>query len=66
MGREGGEVDGVVVALQRSEMATLRSNKLVRTQPVPDMPDLLETIFETGAASMLNRTAVIEALPEAF
>ena len=44
----------------------LRKSGLLRTQPVPDMPRLLETIFEPGAVEVLEAHASIQPLPEGF
>jgi hypothetical protein len=64
VGREGGELGGVVIVLPRSQAQWLRSNKLLLTRPVPDMPMFKETIFEPGALPTLERNAIVEPLPK--
>jgi hypothetical protein len=66
VGREGGKAGAVVVALPRDLAAQLRKRGVLRTQLVPDMPQLLETIFEPGAVEALREHAVIAWLPEGF
>jgi hypothetical protein len=66
VGREGGRVGGAVIALPRTVVDHLRKSGLLRTQPVPDMPRLLETIFEPGAVEALEMHAAIRPLPEGF
>lgn len=55
-----------VIALPRDIADQLRKRGLLRTQPVPDMPRFLETIFEPGAVEALEDHAVIRWLPEGF
>lgn len=66
VGREGGQVGGVVVALPRDVANRLRKSGLLKTQAVPDIPGFLETIFEPGAAESLRKYGFIEKLPEGF
>ncbi|MFY0583852.1 hypothetical protein ACN28S_64675 [Cystobacter fuscus] len=66
VGREGGRVGGTVITLPRTVADQLRKSGLLRTQPVPDMPRLLETIFEPGAVDALRKHAFIDTLPEGF
>lgn len=66
VGREGGRVGAAVIVLPREIAAQLRKRGVLRTQRVPDMPDMLETIFEQGAVEDLRKHAVIEPLPEGF
>jgi hypothetical protein len=64
VGREGGRVGGAVIVLPRPVADQLRKAGLLRTQPVPDMPRLMETIFEPGAFEVLRKRAFIQPLPE--
>lgn len=66
VGREGGKVGAAVIALPREIAEQLRKRGVLRTQPVPDMPTMLETIFEPGAVEALQKHAVIQELPEGF
>ncbi|MBN1203911.1 MAG: hypothetical protein JXB05_03170 [Myxococcaceae bacterium] len=66
VGREGGRLGVAVIALPRDIADQLRKKGVLRTQPVPDMPAMLETIFEPGAVEALENHAEIQPLPEGF
>lgn len=66
VGREGGKLGAAVIALPREIADQLRKRGVLRTQPVPDMPTMLESIFEPGAIEALEKHAVIQELPEGF
>ena len=66
VGREGGRVGASVIALPREIAIQLRQRGVLRTQRVPDMPELLETIFEPGAIETVRDYSVIRPLPEGF
>jgi hypothetical protein len=66
IGREGGKVGASVIALPREIADQLRQRGVLKTQRVPDMPDMLETIFEPGAIEVLDKHAEIQPLPEGF
>lgn len=66
VGREGGKPCIVVIAMPRELANQLRKQGVLRTQAVPDMPDLLETIFEPGAIEALRKQALLKDLPEGF
>ncbi len=66
VGREGGKVGVALIALPREIADQLRKRGVLRTQRVPDMPDLLEIVFEPGAVEILENHAVIQPLPEGF
>ncbi|PTL84425.1 hypothetical protein [Vitiosangium sp. GDMCC 1.1324] len=66
VGREGGRVGAAVIAIPREIAVQLRERGVLKTQPVPDMPQMLETIFEPGAVEVLKDHAAIRPLPEGF
>lgn len=66
VGREGGRVGAAVIAIPREIADQLRQRGVLRTQRVPDMPDMLETIFEPGAVETLTDYAVIRPMPKGF
>jgi hypothetical protein len=66
IGREGGRIGAALIAVPRRVSDQLRQRGMLRTQRVPDMPQMLETIFEPGAFEALNKHAEIQPLPESF
>jgi hypothetical protein len=62
IGRQGGRIGAVVLAIPREIAVQLRQRGMLRTQHVPDMPEMLETIFEPGAIETLRDYSVVRPL----